>query len=185
MDATMKFSKTPLSNVYEINPEPFRDDRGSFTRAFCKNEFAEIGFTKEIVQINHSLTLQKGTVRGLHFQAPPACEIKIIRCTQGLVFDVVVDIRAGSPTFLQWYGLEVSHDNMKMIYIPEGFAHGFQALTDNVELIYHHSEFYNPEYENGLRFDDPAISIKWPLPISCISKKDQGYAVINKNFKGL
>lgn len=185
MGAMMRFFQTPLSDVYEIELEPFVDDRGVFIRTFCKNELSEIGFTKEIVQINHSLTRQKGTVRGLHYQAPPACETKIIRCSQGLVFDVMVDLREGSPTFLQWHSIELSRDNMKMILIPEGFAHGFQALSDNVELIYYVSEFYNPRFENGLKFDDPALMIKWPLPVSCISSKDAGHLQINSQFKGL
>jgi dTDP-4-dehydrorhamnose 3,5-epimerase len=185
MDGIMIFLQTPLSGTYEIEPEPFIDNRGFFARTFCKNEFMQIGFTKEIVQINHSLTRQRGTIRGLHYQSPPACETKIIRCVQGLIFDVLVDLRAGSPSFMKWFSVELSHDNRKMIYIPEGVAHGFQTLTDNVELIYHHSEFYRPEYENGLRFDDPSLMIKWPLPMSCISQKDQGYAIIKNNFTGL
>lgn len=181
----MKFVETPLSGAYEIEIDPFIDDRGLFARTFCKKEFNQIGFDKEIVQINHSLTKNKGTIRGLHYQRPPACEIKIIRCTQGHVFDVMVDLRADSPTFLKWHSVELSSDNMKMVYIPEGFAHGFQSLTDNVELIYHHSEFYRPEYENGLRFNDPFINIKWPLLPNSISIRDQSYLFINDKFKGL
>lgn len=185
MGGIMKFFETPLAGAYEIEPEPFIDDRGLFARTFCKQEFAEIGFAREIVQINHSITRHKGTIRGLHYQTSPACETKIIRSVQGVVFDVMVDLRADSATFMQWYSVELSHDNMKMVYIPEGFAHGFQALTDNVELIYHHSQFYSPEYENGLRFDDLALAIKWPLPLSCISPKDKSYLPLNDNFKGL
>jgi dTDP-4-dehydrorhamnose 3,5-epimerase len=181
----VQFIKTPLLNVYEIIIEPFIDDRGQFMRTYCKKEFATIGFTGEILQINHSLTRNKGTLRGLHYQISPACETKIIRCIQGRVFDVMVDLRSDSPTFMQWYGLELSHDNMKMICIPEGVAHGFLSLTDNTELIYHHSEFYSPEHESGLRFDDPALMIRWPLPISNISPKDLGYQFIGNSFKGL
>lgn len=181
----MKFYETPLSGAYEIELETFIDERGLFARTFCIKEFSEIGFNKEIAQINHSVTKKAGTIRGLHYQMPPASETKIIRCVNGRAFDVMVDIRSDSSTFMQWYGVELSHDNMKMVFIPEGFAHGFQALTDNVELIYHHSEFYNPDYERGLRFDDPSLAIKWPLPACCISSKDLGYLLIHKNFKGL
>lgn len=181
----MKFVETPLTGAYVIELEPFLDERGLFARTFCKKEFAEIGFDKQIVQINHSLTRQKGAIRGMHYQRPPACEIKIIRCVQGAVFDVMVDIRVGSPTFRQWYGVELSKDNLRMVYIPEGFAHGFQTLTGEAELIYHHSEFYSPEDERGLRSDDPALAICWPLPATGISSKDQNYPLMDHHFKGI
>jgi dTDP-4-dehydrorhamnose 3,5-epimerase len=185
MGRRMKFVEAPLAGAYVIELEPFLDERGLFARTFCQKEFARIGFHKQIVQINHSVTRQKGTIRGMHYQLPPACEIKIIRCVQGTVFDVMVDLRTGSPTFMQWYGVELSKDNMRMVYIPEGFAHGFQTLTDNAELIYHHSAFYSPEYEHGLRCDDPALVINWPLPGGAISPKDQSYPLIDNNFKGI
>ena len=140
----MKFTSTKLSGAYIIELEPIRDERGFFVRMFCKNDFKQIGFGKEIVQINHSLTRKKGAVRGLHYQLPPACETKIIRCVHGAVFDVMIDIRAGSPTFLQWFGMELSESNMRMALIPEGFAHGFQTLAENAELLYHHTAFYSP-----------------------------------------
>jgi dTDP-4-dehydrorhamnose 3,5-epimerase len=181
----MKFIKTPLAGAYVIELEPFRDDRGLFARPFCQREFAGIGFHKPIVQINHSLTRQRGAIRGMHFQRPPACETKIIRCIQGAVFDVMVDLRAGSPTFRQWHGVELSKENLRMVYIPEGFAHGFQTLTGEAELIYHHSAFYSPEDEQGLRSDDPALAIRWPLPAVCISSKDRNYPWMDQNFKGL
>ena len=181
----MKFVEAPLAGAYVIELEPFLDERGLFARTFCQKELAKIGFNKQIVQINHSITKQKGAVRGMHYQLPPACETKLIRCVQGQVFDVMVDLRAGSDTFKQWYGVELSKDNMRMSYIPEGFAHGFQTLTDNAELIYLHSVFYSPEYECGLRFDDPRLAIKWPLPVSTISSKDQSYPLIDNTFKGI
>ena len=181
----MKFVEAPLAGAYVIELEPFLDERGLFARTFCQKELAKIGFNKQIVQINHSITKQKGAVRGMHYQLPPACETKLIRCVQGQVFDVMVDLRAGSDTFKQWYGVELSKDNMRMSYIPEGFAHGFQTLTDNAELIYLHSVFYSPEYECGLRFDDPRLVIKWPLPVSTISSKDQSYPLIDNTFKGI
>ncbi len=181
----MKFIETPIAGAYYIELEPFLDERGLFARTFCQREFAQIGFHKQIVQINHSVTRQKGTIRGMHYQLPPVSEAKIIRCIQGKVFDVMVDIRAGSPTFKQWYGVELSKDNMRMVYIPEGFAHGFQTLTHNAELIYHHSAFYNQGLELGLRFNDVALSIKWPLPVGPVSPKDQSYPFIDNEFKGI
>jgi dTDP-4-dehydrorhamnose 3,5-epimerase len=185
MGGRMKFIETPLAGAYIIEIEPFLDERGLFARIFCQNEFATIGFYKPIVQINHSVTRQRGAIRGLHYQLPPGCETKIIRCIQGAVFDVMVDIRKSSSTYLQWHSVELSRDNMRMAFIPEGFAHGFQTLTDNAELIYHHSAFYNSEYEGGLRFDDPVLAIEWPVPVGPISLKDQRYQIIGNKFGGI
>jgi dTDP-4-dehydrorhamnose 3,5-epimerase len=165
--------ETPLAKAFVIEMEPFRDERGLFARTFCQKEFAQIGFDKHIAQINTSLTRRKGAIRGMHYQCPPASEIMIVRCVHGCVFDVMVDIRRESPTFLQWYGTELSSDNLRMLYIPEGFAHGFQACTDNAELVYLVSAFYSPELERGLRFDDPAMGIAWPLPVGDMSSKDR------------
>ena len=181
----MIFTELPLSGAYIIDLEPFRDDRGLFARTFCAREFSRIGFSGQIVQINHSVTTQTGTVRGMHYQVPPACEVKIIRCVHGKVFDVIIDLRSGSSTFLKWHGVELSRENMRMIYIPKGFAHGFQAVSEGSELIYHHSEYYTQEHERGLRFDDPALGIKWPLPVSVVSEKDGSYQLINSDFKGV
>jgi dTDP-4-dehydrorhamnose 3,5-epimerase len=181
----MKFIETPLSGAYLIELEPFRDERGLFVRTFCQKEFGPIGLDKGIIQINHSVTQKKGTIRGMHYQRPPACETKIIRCVHGKVFDVMVDLREGSPTFMQYHSMELSKDNMRMAYIPEKFAHGFQGLTDDAELIYLSSAFYNPEYEDGLRFNDPALAINWPLPVGTVSLKDLRWPLINTNFKGL
>ena len=181
----LKFIETPLAGAYVIELGPFRDERGLFARTFCQKEFEAIGFHKPLVQINHSMTRKKGTVRGMHYQLSPACETKIIRCVQGKIFDVMVDIRAGSPTFMQWHGVELSQDNMLMVFIPEGFAHGFQSLTDNVEMIYHHSAFYSQEHERGLRHDDPAISIKWPLPVRGLSDRDRSHPLVNDDYEGV
>lgn len=181
----MKFIEAPLAGAYVIEPEQFMDERGLFARTFCQKEFAKIGFDKQIVQINHSLTRRKGAIRGMHYQRPPACEIKIIRCVQGAVYDLMVDLRAGSATFLKWHGVELSKENMRMVYIPEGFAHGFQSITNNAELIYHHSAFYIPEYECGLRFDDPSLAIAWPLKVSRISERDKNYPLLNEDFAGV
>jgi dTDP-4-dehydrorhamnose 3,5-epimerase len=181
----MRWVETPLAGAYVVEVEPFADERGLFARVFCQKEFERIGFCGSIVQINHSLTRQRGTIRGMHYQLPPACETKIVRCIQGKVFDVMVDLRAGSPTLRQWHGVELSKENMRAVHIPEGFAHGFQTLTDDAELIYLHSEFYSPDHEYGLRFDDPALAIDWPLPVSAISPKDEGYARMGDDFKGI
>jgi dTDP-4-dehydrorhamnose 3,5-epimerase len=181
----MKFIKTPLPGAYEIQFEPYIDERGLFFRTYCQDEFTAIGLNMQILQMNHSLTIKKGTIRGLHCQYPPSAEIKIIRCVSGEVFDVIVDLRVNSPTFLNWHAAILTKENMRSIYVPEGFAHGFQALTDNVELVYCHSEFYRPEFEHGLRFDDPVIKIKWPLEMSAISIKDLSYSFIGKKFEGI
>lgn len=181
----MIFHKTPLVGAYAIELTPFRDERGLFARTFCEREFQAIGHQKPFVQLNHSRNTQKGTIRGLHYQNPPFAEIKLIRCIRGAVYDVLVDIRKGSPTFLQHYGIELSEHNMQMIYIPEGFAHGFQTLEDQTELIYHHTAFYTPGVESGLKFDDELIGINWPLPPTIISKKDQRHPLLSKTFTGI
>lgn len=181
----MKFQQLPLSGAYTIELNAFEDERGWFARTFCKKTFAkEIGLVKW-VQINHSVTLAKGTIRGMHFQIPPVGEKKLIRCVLGSVYDVVVDIRQNSPTFLQWFGVELSDKNKRMLFIPEGFAHGFQTLEDNSQLIYHHSEFYEPGFEGGLRYDDKMLNIKWKLPLTNISQRDQTHPYLTKFFKGL
>ena len=185
MGKRMNFIETPIAGAYVIELESFQDERGLFTRAFCQKEFEAIGFHKQIVQINHSVTIQKGTIRGIHYQLPPASETKIIRCVQGKVLDVMVDLRANSSTFMKWHGVELSKENLRMAFIPDGFAHGFQTLTDNSELIYLSSEFYNLKYECGLRFNDPALAIQWPFPVNVISTKDKSHPFIDNNFKGI
>lgn len=181
----MKFTETKLKNLFVIELTPYKDDRGMFSRLFCKNEFKEINFLKDIVQINHSITKKTGAIRGLHFQHPPKSETKIIRCLKGSIFDVAVDIRKNSPTFLQWHGEILSGANMKSYYLPDGFAHGFQVLEENSELLYLHTEFYNPDYEGGLNYKDPALNIKWPLSTSDVSERDENFPFINNTFKGV
>jgi dTDP-4-dehydrorhamnose 3,5-epimerase len=182
----MTFTETALKDSYLIQLKPFSDNRGIFSRLFCENEFSEAGFHKRIVQINHSFTRERGAIRGLHFQKAPHCEAKIVRCIRGKAFDVIVDIRKDSPTFLQWFGVELSPEENNALYIPEGFAHGFQALKNNTELIYFHSEFYHKESEGVLCFDDASIGIKWKLKARGLSEKDY-YApsVKELNFKGI
>ena len=185
MGHLMKIKQTPLQDAFVVEPEPFMDDRGLFIRVFCQNELQSILNGKNIVQINLSLTHQKGAVRGMHFQRSPKTEIKMFKCLHGSVFDVIIDLRKGSSTFLKWYGKVLSAKNMKMMYVPEGFAHGFQALEENCELLYLHTEFYSPEYEGGVRYDDPKFEIKWPLKVTEISDKDERHPLLTQDFGGI
>ena len=181
----MLFHETSLAGVYTVELEPFSDERGLFARTFCKREFEEIGHQQEFVQFNHSHSNVMGTLRGLHFQHPPHAEIKLIRCIRGKVLDVIVDIRQGSPTFLQHFAVELSEENLKMIYIPEGFAHGFQTLAPHTELIYHHTAYYAPQAEGGLYYADPRLNIQWPLSPTVVSDKDQKQKLITDLFNGI
>ena len=181
----MIFKETSLKGSYVITIEPVEDERGWFARTYCKNEFLSIGHNKEWVQMNHSFTKQKATVRGMHYQRPPYGEIKLVRCIAGSVYDVIIDLRANSATYLQYFGIELSAVNKKMIYIPEGFAHGFQALSNDAELVYNHSQFYLPGVEAGVRYNEPSINIKWPLELTNISERDNSHPFIDANFKGL
>lgn len=181
----MIFHETKLKGAYIIDLEPFKDERGLFARTFCRREFEQIGHQKEFVQFNHSHSKFKGTLRGMHYQQPPHAEIKLIRCVRGKVFDVIIDIRKNSPTFLQYIGVELSDQNMRMIYVPEGFAHGFQTLKDDTELIYHHTAYYAPESEAGIHYSDPAIAINWPLSPTVLSMKDQNQSLLDQSFKGI
>jgi len=181
----LRYKETEMKGLTVIEVEPFQDHRGKFYRVYCKNELKSIGYAKELVQINQSLTRKKGAIRGMHFQFPPKVETKIVKCIKGSIFDVVIDLRSKSPTFLHWHSEILSADNMKMLYIPEGLAHGFQTLEDNTELIYFHTEFYSPDYESGIRYDDPIISIKWPLEIADISERDRSFELLDNKFKGL
>ncbi|MFT4091994.1 MAG: dTDP-4-dehydrorhamnose 3,5-epimerase [Niabella sp.] len=171
----MTFEPTPLPGSYIITLSPKGDSRGWFMRSFCKKEFEQIGHIEEWVQMNHSFTAAKGTIRGMHFQTAPYSEIKMVRCIAGSVFDVIIDLRKDSPTYLHWFGTELSAANKKMLYIPGGFAHGFQTLTDNAELLYQHSEFYQPGYESGILYNDPKINIQWPLAVTELSERDKNH----------
>jgi len=181
----MKFISTALAGAYVVELTPFQDDRGLFARTYCKQEFAEIGHTKDFVQINHSRTIPKGAIRGMHFQIPPSAETKLIRVIRGKILDVIVDIRKDSPTFLRHISVELSEENMHMIYVPKGFAHGFQTLTEYCEMIYHHTEYYTPENERGLRYDDPKLEIEWPHPPALVSQRDQQHPLITEAFEGI
>lgn len=171
----MIFIETKLKGAYIIDIEPIEDERGFFARSWCRKEFAAHGLNPDLVQCNISYNKKKGTLRGMHYQAAPHEEAKLVRCTRGSIYDVIVDLREGSETLRQWVGFELSQENRRLLYIPEGFAHGFQVLEDKTEVFYQMSEYYMPEYVKGVRWDDRGVGIKWPLEKILISKKDQSY----------
>jgi dTDP-4-dehydrorhamnose 3,5-epimerase len=178
---------TSISDLKIVERQHLGDSRGSLTRLFCLEELAAAGWNKPIIQINQTLTQKQGTVRGLHFQNAPYSEMKLVTCLRGAIWDVAVDLRAGSPTFLQWHAEELSAANNRALLLPEGFAHGFQTLSDNCELIYLHSRPYTPSAEAGLNPKDPMILIKWPLPISEteLSARDAQHPMLTHQFKGV
>jgi dTDP-4-dehydrorhamnose 3,5-epimerase len=171
----MRFQETELRGAFVIDLDPFRDERGFFARAFCQNEFREHGLKPVIAQANIAYNYRRGTLRGMHFQYPPAAETKLVRCTKGAISDIIVDLRPESPTFLRHLTVELSEDNHKALYVPERFAHGYQTLRDDTETSYQVGEFYAPLEEGGLKFDDPALGLDWPLPVTVISEKDQRF----------
>lgn len=181
----MNFKEIVLSGAYIITPSPLVDDRGSFTRILCMKEFKQIRHQRDFVQVNHSYNSTKGTLRGLHYQTPPFSDVKIVYCIVGSVFDVIVDIRENSPTFLNWFGTVLSKENKKIIYVPEGFAHGFLTLEDNSELIYFHSQYYDLNYEDAIRYNDPKVNVKWPVLVEIISEKDNNHHYLKSDFKGI
>lgn len=176
----MIFQETELPGAYLIEPEKRGDERGFFARAWCAREMAEHGLAAELAQANLSRSAQAGTLRGMHFQRAPHAETKLVRCTRGSLYDVIVDLRPGSPTYRRWFGAELSADNGRMLYVPEGFAHGFQTLEDDTEAYYLVSEFYTPGAEGGVRYDDPAFAIRWPRPVTVISPKDESWPDYNE-----
>ena len=181
----MKFIPLQLQGAHTIELEPFADQRGLFARLFCSQEFQKINHHQHIVQINHSINYKKGALRGMHYQKAPKAEIKILRCVHGAVYDVIIDIRKDSPTFLKWHGEILSGENMRMMYVPKGFAHGFQTLETNSELLYFHTEFYNPEFEGAISYDEPQVSIKWPKDVTEISERDKHHPYLDNDFAGL
>jgi len=180
----MKPSPTSLEGHYQVRNVSTADARGRFSRLFCEQDFAAIRPGLHFTQVNLSETNQRGTVRGMHYQHAPAAEAKLIRCLRGRVFDVAVDLRHGSPTFLHWHGVELAADDDCAVFIPEGFAHGFQALTDDTQLLYLHTASWTPACEAGVRFDDPRLAIAWPLPVTLVSDKDRAYPLIDEGFSG-
>lgn len=171
----MIFIEADLRGAYIIEPEPFADNRGFFARIWCQREFSARGLAAELKQTNISFNNRAGTLRGMHYQVAPYQETKLVRCTKGAIYDVIIDLRPESPTFMQWMGAELSDSNHKMLYVPKDFAHGFQTLTDDVEISYQVSEFYTPGAERGIRWDDPSFGVAWPLPVSVISEKDASW----------
>lgn len=181
----MKIIDDRLPGVHVIESAAFQDARGAFSRLFCAKELQPILGTREIVQINHSVTHRLGAVRGMHYQQPPHAEMKIVRCLKGRVFDVAIDLRRGSPTFLQWTSIELSPENRRALVIPEGCAHGFQVLEAHSELLYLHTAFYTPGAEGAVRFDDARIGIDWPLQPTDVSTRDQSHPYLEKTFLGI
>ncbi len=171
----MIFLETRLKGAFIIDPERLEDDRGFFARTWCQGEFEAHGLDLRLVQCNISFNRRKGTLRGMHYQAAPHTEAKLVRCTMGVIYDVIVDLRPGSPTFTQWAAVDLTAENRRMLYIPEGLAHGFQTLADNTEVFYQISEFYHPESARGVRWDDPAFCIEWPIAERIISDRDRKY----------
>lgn len=174
----MRFIETALAGAFVVEPEPIADHRGFFARVFCADEFRQHGLTPAVAQCNLSRNVARGTLRGLHYQVPPAAEAKFVRCVRGAVVDVIVDLRPDSPTHLQHVAVELTAAEHRALFVPECFAHGFQTLEDDTEILYQVSEFYAPGHEGGLRHDDPALGIDWPLPVSEISDKDRGWPLL-------
>lgn len=175
----MHFSETSLSGAKLVDLDRIEDDRGFFSRIFCRQEFNHAGLKEDVAQANLSFNRHKGTVRGMHYQVEPALETKFVRCIRGAVLDVIVDVRKGSPTYLHHFDVELTAENRQAIYIPANFAHGFQTLEDNSEVMYMVSGFYAAEHERGLRYNDPALSIAWPLPVSHVSSKDTTWPLLS------
>ena len=172
----MIFTETKLKGLFIIDLEKFEDDRGFFARSWDQHEFRQHALNPKLVQCNVSFNRKKGTLRGMHYQSKPYEEDKLVRCTKGKIYDVIIDLRPTSKTYLQWLGIELSENNHKSLFIPEGFAHGFQTLDDNTEIFYQMSQYYNPKYSKGIMWNDKYFNIKWPIENPIISEKDLGYA---------
>jgi dTDP-4-dehydrorhamnose 3,5-epimerase len=185
MGEGMKIRPTPINGLMVVETTPYIDARGAFARLYCERELAEVIGHRRIVQINHSRTAQVGATRGLHYQHPPHAEMKLIRCLKGRVWDVAIDLRANSPTFLEWHAEELTPANTRMMVIPEGFAHGFQVLKPDSELLYLHTAFYTPGAEGGLRHNDPRLCINWPQLVTDLSLRDANHPSIGQDFQGM
>jgi len=171
----MKFTETKLKGAFIVEIEKLTDDRGFFARAWCRKEFEAHGLTSAVVQANVSFNRKRGTLRGMHYQIAPFQESKLIRCTRGAIYDVIIDLRPESPTYRQWIGVELTADNYTLFFVPEDFSHGFITLMDDTEITYQVSQFYTPGSEKGIRFNDPTFNIQWPLEVSVISDKDSNW----------
>jgi dTDP-4-dehydrorhamnose 3,5-epimerase len=183
--ARFTFTPTPMRGLLVVQRQRLQDERGFFSRFFCADEFGRAGFDAPIAQINQTLTRRRGAARGLHFQHPPHAEIKLVSCLRGRIFDVAVDLRSGSPTFLEWHGETLSADDDRSLLIPRGFAHGFQALEDDCELLYLHSNPHVSAAEGALNLLDPRLSIDWPLELTDVSARDRSHPAIANEFKGI
>jgi dTDP-4-dehydrorhamnose 3,5-epimerase len=177
----MIFTETILKDAFVITPDLIEDERGFFARSWCQREFEKYGLNPRLVQCNISFNKKKGTLRGMHYQAQPYAEAKLVRCTRGAIYDVIIDLRPGSKTFRQWIAAELTADNRKMMYVPESFAHGFQTLVDDAEVFYQMSEVFAPGYAHGVRWNDPQFNIFWPKKVSAISMRDQQYKDFSLN----
>jgi len=177
------FTETKIEGAFIVDVERRRDDRGFFGRVFCRLEFEELGLEADVAQTNVGVSVRRGTIRGMHFQYPPAVEAKLVRCMQGAILDVIVDLRPESPTFLEHVAVELSGENQRALYIPGRFAHGYQTLEDGTAILYQASTFYAPGAEGGLRYDDPRLSIAWPLPVAAVSGKDSNFDLL-ETFEG-
>ena len=175
----MLFTETPLKGAYVIDLEKLEDERGFFARYYCEQEYAKHGLSTSLVQMNNSLAVEKGTLRGMHYQLSPAAETKVVRCLTGALWDCIIDLREDSSTFRQHFAVELTSENRSMLYVPKGFAHGFITLTDNTEALYLVDEFYAPELERGIRYDDPSFGIEWPLLPTVISDRDRQHPDFN------
>jgi dTDP-4-dehydrorhamnose 3,5-epimerase len=171
----MIFAETRLKGAYIIELEKIEDERGFFARSWCQREMRDHGLDPNVVQCNISFNKKKGTLRGMHYQSDPYSEAKLVRCTHGALYDVIIDLRPDSSTFLEWISVELTAENRKMLYIPKNFAHGFQTLADDTEVFYQMSEFYSPEHARGIRWNDPQFGIKWPTEVQVISHRDDSY----------
>jgi len=181
----MRITTTDIDNAFIVESEVISDERGRFARIFCDHELAHVTGERKIVQANVSCTVSTGSIRGMHYQKPPFAEMKMVRCLKGRVYDVVVDLRKNSKTFLQWHAEELTPDNFKMLIIPEGCAHGFQTLEPDTELLYFHTAYYAPEFEDGVLYNDPALKIDWPLPCYQLSERDSSYKILDSTFMGI
>jgi dTDP-4-dehydrorhamnose 3,5-epimerase len=181
----MKFNPAPLLGAYTIELEHRGDDRGFFARVFCENEFGQAGLIRKFVQVNNSLSAKKGTLRGMHYQLPPKAEVKLVRCVRGSLWDAILDLRPDSPTFGKSFGAELNAHNRLMMYVPRGFAHAILTLTDDAEALYLVSEYYGPEQERGIRWNDPKFSVAWPFEPSEISSKDATWPDFDPAFHGI
>ncbi len=181
----MIFQTTPILGLFVVETTSLQDHRGSFARLFCAKEFEEAGICLPLAQMNTSITLQKGALRGMHYQNQPHAEIKLVRCLRGACYDVAIDLRAGSPTFLHYFSVELTAENGRALYIPQGFAHGFQALKENTQLLYMHSTYYTQEAEAAVHYADPKVNIAWPLPVKDVSERDASHLFLPQEFRGI